>query len=358
MLKKFHKKKKSVIYSETPKNENMELTISNLRSILGKNSDVEFRDIFICGDQKYPAGLVFVSGLVDVKGIANDVIKPLMDNSLLCEKDSIKNIISLIQHGFVYSPTMKTYTSINDTINDILTGSCALVFDNENTALTFEIKGFEKRQISEPTNESSVKGPKDSFVESLRVNTATIRRKIATQNLTIEQTKVGRQSLTQIDIVYLNGTVNPNLVNEVKRRLESIEIDGVVEAGFVEEYIVDKKYTTFPLIGATERPDRFCISILEGRVGLVIDGLPVAYIIPATIQQFLRAADDYSQNFIVVSALRILRYFSMLLTIFLPAFYIAITTFHQEMIPTELAMAIAAAKEGVPYPSFIEIFDR
>ena len=122
----------------------MELTISNLRSILGKIPDVEFRDIFICGDQKYPAGLVFVSGLVDVKGIANDVIKPLMDNSLLCRKRQHKNIISLIQHGFVYSPTMKTYTSINDTINDILTGSCALVFDNENTALTFEIKGFEK----------------------------------------------------------------------------------------------------------------------------------------------------------------------------------------------------------------------
>jgi len=352
----FHKKKKSVLYSEMPKNENMELTVSNLRSIIGKNVDVEFKEIFICGDKKYPATLIFVSGLVDVKSIARDVIKPLMDKSLLCEKDSLKNIISLIEHGFVHLPVMNTHNNINNTVNDILTGSCALVFDNEKMAITFEIKGFEKRSISEPTNESSVKGPKDSFVESIRVNTATIRRKIASQNLSIEQTKVGKQSLTEIEILYLNGTVNRNIVNEVKRRLENIEIDGVIEPGFVEEYIVDKRYTTFPLILSTERPDKFCIGILEGRVGLIIDGLPIAYIIPASIQQFLRASDDYSQNFIVVSALRLLRYISMALTIFLPAFYIAITTFHQEMIPTKLAIAIASAKEGVPYPSFIEIF--
>lgn len=161
--------------------------------------------------------------------------------------------------------------------------------------------------------------------------------------------------MTPIGIIYIDGIVNKGLVDEVKKKLDNIEIDGVVEAGFVEEYIIDSKYSSFPQVTVTERPDKFCTAILEGRVGLLIDGLPTAYIIPATIYQFLRTPDDYSQNFIVVSSIRFLRYFSMMLSLFLPAFYIAVTTFHQEMIPTELAQAISASKEGVPFPTFIEV---
>lgn len=359
MFRKIYKKKSSkneVMYSEKPDNKDMELNSTNIRSILKKNSDAIFRDIFICGDHNRPATLVFIDGLVDSKGIADDVVKPLIENSNLCEAKNVKDTIDLIKHGSVYFPDMHTRDTIDGTLNDILNAGCAIIFDSEKTALTFAVKGFDKRSISEPTSENIVKGAKDSFVESLRTNTATVRRKIKTQKLVVEQTKVGRQTETSIGIVYIDGIVNSHLVEEVKRRLDNIEIDGAIEAGFVEEYIIDKKYTAFPLVGATERPDRFCTSILEGRVGIIIDGLPTTYIIPTTIQQLLRTMDDYSQNFLVVSALRLLRYFTALLSVFLPGFYIAVTTFHQEMIPSELAQTIAASKEGVPYPSFIEIF--
>lgn len=356
MFKKKSSKSNEAMYLEKPNNKEIELTGGNIRSLLKKNSDAIFRDIFICGDHKRTATLAFIDGLVDSKGIADDVVKPLIENSKLCEAKNEKETIDLIKHGAVYFPHIQVRDNINDTLNDMLNASCAIIFDNEKIALTFAVKGYEKRGITEPTSENVVKGAKDAFVESLRVNTATIRRKIKTQKLVIEQTKVGRQTETPIGIVYIDGIANSHLVDEVKRRLDNIEIDGVIEAGFIEEYIIDKNYTSFPLVGATERPDRFCTSILDGRVGIIIDGLPTAYIAPVTVHQLLRTMDDYSQNFLVVSALRLLRYITAILTVFLPGFYIAVTTFHQEMIPSELAQAIAASKEGVPYPSFIEVF--
>lgn len=359
MFKRLAGKKSSssnkILYSEIPDNKDMELNIKNIKLILSKNSDVIFRDINICGNPDFPVTLVFVDGLVDSKAIGDDVVKPLMQSSLLCKAGNESELIDLIEHGFVYSPDQKTRININDAINDILSGSCALVFDRKKTVLTFDTKGFEKRSITEPTSENAIKGAKDVFVESLRVNTATVRRKIKTQKLVIEQTTIGRQSQTSVSIIYLEGTANKHIVDEVRRRLDSIDIDGVVEAGFVEEYILDKTSTLFPQVLATERPDKFCFSLLEGRVGLLIDGLPIAYDIPAVLGNFLRSTDDYSLNFIAVSFIRLLRYSAAALTLMLPAFYISITTFHQEMIPTELAQAIAASKEGVPFPSFVEV---
>lgn len=360
MFRKTSKNKPSksneLVNSQKPDNKEIELNSMNIKSILKKNSDAVFRDIFICGDYNRPVTLVFINGLVDSKCIAHDVVRPLGENPKLCEAKNVKDTIELIKHGSVYFPDMQVRYNINDTMDDILNAGCAVIFDSEKIALTYAVTGFEKRGITEPTNENIVKGSKDAFVESLRTNTATIRRKIKTQKLVVEQTKVGRQTETCIGIVYVDGIANSHLVEEVKRRLDNIEIDGVIEAGFIEEYIIDKKYTVFPLVAATERPDRFCTSILEGRVGLIIDGLPTAYIIPATVREFLRTMDDYSQNYIVVSSLRLLRYLTAILTVFLPGFYIAVTTFHHEMIPSELAQAIAASKEGVPYPSFIEVF--
>lgn len=359
MFKKKSTKKPSVnyeeIYTEMPHNKDTELTSSKIKSLLIRSSDMRFREIYICGDQQRMVTLVFIDGMIDSKTISDDVIKPLMQKSLLCEADSERKIIDLIEHGFVYFPEMKTRNNINDAINDILAGSCALVFDKEKTALTFDTKGYEKRTITEPTSESTVKGTKDSFVESLRVNTATLRSKIKSPNLIIEETIVGKQTRTFVAIAYLDGIVNKTIVDEVKKRLNNIDVDGVIEAGFVEEYIIDNKYSTFPQASVTERTDKFCTAILEGRVGLIIDGLPTVYIIPAAIYQFLRTPDDYSQNFIVVSFIRFLRYVSSALTLFLPAIYVAITTFHPEMIPTELAQAISASKEGVPFPIFIEV---
>ncbi len=348
-------KKKNVIFSETPDNGEKELTSDSLKEILGKSADIQFIDIYICGDRGRPVTVSFVDGLADQKSISDFIINPLIEKSMLYKEKADTEVIDLITHGLVRYPVSATYTDINGAINDILSGCCAVVFDNVKTAVTFCVKEMEHRSITEPTNEITAKGSKDCFIESLGVNTATVRSKIKTQRLIIEETTVGRQTLTNIGIVYLDGTVNQTLLDEVKKRLSRIDVDGVIEPGFVEEYIIDKKFTAFPQVLATERPDKFCTSILEGRIGLLIDGIPFAYNVPAVLYNFLRTIDDYSQNFWLANVLRVLRYLCLILTLILPAFYVAITTFHQEMIPTELALSIVSSREGVPFPTFLEV---
>ncbi len=349
------RKRTNMLYSETPDNENEELTSVNLRALLGRNADIQFMDIYICGDKGRRVTLAYIDGLVDKNSIGESIVKPLTDKSLLCRNKADDEVVDLMTHGLIYSSGWAARTNINDAISDILSGGCAVVFDAAKTAVTFHTKEIEKRGITEPTNENAAKGAKDSFVESLRVNTATVRSRIKSQKLVIEETAVGKQTLTSIGIVYMDGVANQAIVDEVKERLNSIDIDGVIIPGFIEEYLIDRRYTAFPQILATERPDKFCTNLLDGRVGLLIDGMPIAYDVPAVLFHFLRTIDDYSQNFFLVTAIRILRYAALMITLLLPAFYIAITTFHQEMIPTELAISIVGSKEGVPYPSFLEV---
>ncbi|MCK9479051.1 MAG: spore germination protein [Firmicutes bacterium] len=343
------------LFSQDIDLDKMPLSSRNIKSVLSINSDVIFREINVCGKKSFPISLVYVDGMVHSKTIADNIIKPLMDNDKLCDVRSEKEIIDRIEGGIVYAPAMDTRKSIRDALFDILTGSCALIFDEENIAVTFEVKGFEQRAITEPSEENIIKGPKEAFVENIRVNTAIIRRRLKTSDLVIEQTTVGRRTLTSLGIVYIKTIANDSLVRELKSRLDKIDIDGATGLSFIEEYIIDNKYNMFPQVLATERPDKLSRHLLEGRVGLLIDGIPVAYIIPSVLSDFLRASDDYSQNFIIASFTRILRYISLVLALLLPAFYVAIVTFHQEMIPTELALSIAESKKGVPFPTFAEV---
>ncbi|OQB14321.1 MAG: Spore germination protein B1 [Firmicutes bacterium ADurb.Bin193] len=331
------------------------LTSQSIMGKLSKNADAIFRELFICGNKNLTATLVYIDGLVDSKTVGDDVIKPLMEENKLCHAKSTKEAISLIEHGFVHFPSQKTRKTTEETLGDILNGGCAIVFDDENIALTFDTKGFMQRSITEPTEENIVKGPKDVFVENIRVNTATLRRKIKSPDLVVEQVTIGRRTMTPVALVYMDGIVNKKLVSDVKAKLESIDVDGILESGFIEEYLTEHKGTTFPQVVATERPDVFSINLLEGHVGILIDGIPVSYIVPGLLYQYLRTPDDYSQNYIIVSLVRLMRYILMAVTLFLPAFYVAVTTFHHEMIPSRLALSIAASKEGVPYPAFIEV---
>jgi spore germination protein KA len=338
-----------------PDSKHAELTSDNLRAILDKNSDVQFREICVSANGTVTATLLYVDGLVDNKLLSEALLKPIAREEALGKSCSAAEIIRLIERGAVYVPSLTKRTDVPSVLNDVLSDSAALVFDSEKTALTFVLKGFDKRSMTEPTGENVIKGARDAFVETLRVNTATVRRKIGTPGLVIEETTVGRRTLTSVAVVYIEGVTDPELVSEVKKRLAGIDVDGVVSPGYIEEYIIDNIYTPFPLLVYTERPDKFCTNILAGRVGIIVDGLPTAYLVPGTFDLFLHAPEDYSQNYLLGSMLRFTRYALMAITLVLPAFYISVTTFHQEMIPTELALAIAASKMGVPFPSFIEV---
>jgi len=331
--------------------EDKEVTTENVRSVLSDSSDINYQVHYINGCRDLPVNVVFVDGLVNTKMVNDDILKPLSQEKILEEAKDYKSIIDLIEHGTVYHASRKLRTGLEDTLADILNGAVALIFDKEKKAVTFDIKGFDKRSISEPVNESAQKGAKDSFIEVLRVNTSLVRRKIHTPYLRIKETIVGNQTRTSVAVIYIENLTNENIVKEVFKRLDKIKIDGATTAGSIEEYIIDNRRTIFPLVLNTERTDKFCHNILEGRVGLLIDGLPTAYVIPATLNMFFQAPEDYAQNYIISSFLRALRFINSLIALLLPAFYVSITTFHQEMIPTVLAISIIRSKTEVPFPT-------
>ncbi|WHH57826.1 spore germination protein [Petroclostridium sp. X23] len=340
-----------IMYTDEEQN-NFELSAQNLKTILSGSEDISFRDIKI---NNIRLSLIYVNGLVDHAVTSDYILKPLNQEEAFKSVKNEREVLALIEEGKIYYSSQYIRSDINIVISDILSGSTVLVLDKEKKAIIFDAKSFEKRSISEPTTENVIKGAKDSFVETLQINTATIRRRIRTQNLVIEKTIVGKQTLTNIAIIYMKGVTNRHILDEVKKRLSNINIDGVISTGFIEEYIIDNNNSPFPQVISTERPDKFCAGIISGMVGIIIDGIPVSYQVPGVLNQFLQAPEDYSQNYIISTLVRVLRYSLMLVTLFLPGFYVSIVTFHQEMIPTSLALSIAAAKEGVPFPSFIEV---
>ena len=229
-----------------------------------------------------------------------------------------------------------------------------IFFPGMERVLTCTVATEEKRSVSDPENEPSVKGAKDSFVESLRTNTSLVRRRLRAPELKVKEHIIGRQTLTPVDVLWLDGIANKDTVRLVEQRIDAIDIDGLLSTGNLEEYIVDEVDTPFPLIAYTERPDRFSDALLEGRVGVLLDGIPLGYMLPGSVSQFLRTSQDKSSNWMMASALLALRYLCLLITLFLPAFYVAVVTFHPGMIPTRLAMSIVAAKQEVPFSAIVE----
>jgi len=357
MLKfwKRNSKGKPYLYEEKPENKDVSLTGKNISTLLSDSDDIIIRQLYINGNEELAITFCYVDGLINKKTASDDVLKPLLQEAALSKVQDSRDIINLIEHGSLYYTSQATRDNINDTIKDVLDGSVALIFDDIKQAVTFDIKGFEKRTIQETTGENVIKGSKDAFIEVMSVNTSLVRRKIRTQNLKIKQMSIGQETITPVSVVYIDGIANSNLVDEVNKRLQAINIDGVLRSSAIEEFIVDNKLSAFPQVMYTERPDNFCSNLLEGRVGILIDGLPVSYIVPGSLNQFLHAPEDYSSNFLVASSITFIRFVSVITTLILPGFYISVTTFHQEMIPTELAMSIIISKEGVPLPTYIEI---
>lgn len=329
-------------------NESVEMTFGN-------SSDFVRRDLFVNGDSRWPVTMFVIDGMVDSMGIAENVLKPLLQEQAMAESNSIDEMLARMESGLIYSAFVKRRENLNDLANDLITGSVALVFRGCGTALSFEVKGFERRSISEPANENVNKGSRSSFTEVIRTNTSLIRRKLATSDLRFASMTLGRRSQTKVAICYVEGLTNPAMVSEVEKRLNEIDIDGLFATGEIDEYILDSKRSVFPQTYATERPDRFASFLLEGRVGILIDEMPLGLVVPGTLGTMFQASDDFSRHHVDVSITSVLRYVSMLITLLLPAVYIAVTTFNTEMLPTDLALSIVMSKQGVPFPTFAEV---
>ena len=328
------------------------ISAKTLNDIFDGCSDFQSRDIRpgLSGDKTL--FVCWLDGVASGGDISKDVLRPLTEILRAGVALSPQRLLD----GAVYSSQATLRTTLDDIVGDITQGCCAVVFEDERCAVCFENRSAQiQRGISEPTLEKSLKGGKDSFTETLRTDTALVRKRIANPALKIKSTLLGRKSLTKAAILYVDGVADPAVVAELERRINNINVDGALSTGIIEEYVTDRPRSVFPQVLHTERPDRFSMYLMDGRVGILIDGLPIGLVLPVTLAEFMKVTGDASNNYLVATVLTVLRYFALFLSIFLPALYVAIAMYHQEMIPTPLLLSIIEAKQNVPFSTALEI---
>jgi len=328
--------------------------LEKLKSILGDSADIVCRDIFVLSKPEIKITLLFVDGMVSQSVVSEYVLSPLLFGDHFEKARTVSDVFSIIEHSGIQFATQKKETNADDAASLLLSGFCALLSEEINFAFLFETKGFERRSTA-PPDENVVKGAKDSFIEVVRMNTALVRRKLKTPDLMVEETEVGTKGKTTVSVLYLKSVAKPELVGQIKDRLQKFRSPYLLSLGMIEEQLRKSKTSLFPQFVTTERVDKFCLNLAAGRVGVLIDGFPVSYIFPGEIKEFLESPEDYSENWSIASFVRILRYFLVFAGIFLPGLYIAILSYNPELLPLKFALSIKQAKAGVPFPAFLEV---
>ena len=324
------------------------VTDTNIRAIFENAGDFIVRRLHCAGHTLYAYA---IDGLTSGSDTSEYVIRPISDN---LSGDSMEDLYRMALEGSIYNSVADPCEDLDTVALKLVNGFCVVLFPGAG-AIAFEVKTGEKRGLSAPEVENTVKGPKDAFTETVRTNTSLIRRHLRTPDLRLEETKVGRRSLTNVTVAWIKGITDPSLVERMKKRLDEIDIDGFLSPSAVEEYVTGSRTTAFPLMRYTERADTFCGGLLEGRVGLLVDGLPLGYLAPAELGYLMDSPEDRGRDYISASCIRILRYAALLLSLLLPGFYISMAVFHQEMIPLPLLRAIIESKENVPFSTVLEV---
>lgn len=323
-----------------------------IKTIFANCSDLVLRPIYIFDEIKIL--LVYIDGLIDSKSLEEVILKPLMFNGLPQGLAEIQFVGKMIEQQLVSAGQVKNVLNLNDLINGILSANVGFIIEGETKALLADMKGFEKRGVEEPQTEVSIRGPRDSFTETIRTNTTLIRRRIKSPKLKFESYSIGEFSKTDVALAYIEGIVPTSLLEEARRRMERIQIDAVLESEFIEEFIEDFPFSPFPQIQNTERPDVVTANLLEGKIAIIVDNTPFVLILPMTFWAGLQAAEDYYERFIYTTFIRIIRFMLLNVSQFLPSIYVALTTYHPGLIPTTLLISIASAREGIPFPAIIE----
>ncbi len=324
------------------------MTDEAIRDLFADAGDFIVRELTCGGFSLYAYA---IDGLISGGDMSEYILKPISRN---LKADTMETLYDAALHGAVYNSVAEPCEDLDTVAKKLVNGYCVVLFPGVGAA-AFEIKTGVRRGPDSPEVENTVKGPKDAFVETIRINTSLIRRHLRTPDLRIYGTSVGRRSLTNVAVVWIRGLTNGELVDKMKARLDTIDIDGFLSPAAVEEYVTGSRATAFPLMQYTERPDKFAQGLLDGRVGLLVDGLPLAYLAPADLGFLMESPEDRSRDYVSASCIRVLRWCALILSLLLPGFYIAMTVFHQEMIPLPLLRAMIESKRSVPFSTTVEV---
>ena len=324
------------------------ITDENISHIFRDAADFMRRELR-CGEHILYA--YAIDGLIASAYASDYVFKPITQH---LEAPTMEELYKRALNGMIYNNVAKPCEDLDTVALLLVNGFCVVLFPAVG-ALAFEVRTPDKRNTSAPEVENTVKGAKDAFVETIRSNTSYVRRHLRSPDLRLYETQVGRRTLTNVCVVWLEGVTNPELVEKMKQRLQAIDIEGFLMPSSVEEYVTGSRTTAFPLLQYTERSDRFSQGILAGRVGLLVDGLPLGYLAPVDLMYLMESSEDLGRDFVGASAVRVLRYLALLASLLLPGIYIALAVFHQHLLPLPMLQSMIESKQAVPFSTTSEV---
>ncbi len=329
-------------------NENERL----IRDSFGDSLDLSIRRLRTGDSRQHELLIVHLQGLVDDWLISNSIVQKATE--LGREIRDEQQAFQYLRDNLLTVTRVEVVAGADELVTRLAEGKCGILVNGVAAGLICTVPGGERRSVDEPINEPVVRGPREGFTESLHVNISLLRRRIKDPNLRFEKQQIGRISKTEIAVAYITGTADERIALEVRQRLGRIDIDFVQESGQIEELIEDSPFSIFPSVFRTERTDRVAQALAEGRVAIFTDGSPFVLIVPSDLSMFLASAEDYYERFFIASFIRILRVITFFISLTLPSLYVAVLTFHHEMLPTELLFSIAAQRDGVPFPAIVE----
>lgn len=341
-----------------PVSKHLFKNLDAIRQLFGQSADVIIRQFNINSDKNrvFAAAIIYIDGLVDKARIDEGVLRPLMTYCLNAKLNtSSSSITEALKSVLATADEIRAVGNLYEGVDAVLSGSTALFIEGFKEALLIEIKSLPSRAIEKPDTEGVVRGPKEGFTENLRINTSLLRCIIRDPNLTFIHMRLGKRTKTCVVIAYIRGLTSESLIAEIKRRLKKIEADAILESGYIEQFIEDHPFSLFSTIGNSEKPDKISAKLLEGRAAIFVEGTPVVLTVPYLFIEGFQNTEDYYAKPYFASFMRWIRFLSFALSVLSPALYIAFVTFHQELIPTPLLITIAAAREGTPFPTVVEV---
>jgi spore germination protein len=357
-----NKENREVLYeyrpdTKTPVTSTIDTNIMTLKTAFKDSNDVVFREFKIGGPNGVRLFLCYIDGMADKILLDHFIMAPLMLKAREVKPDieEIRTALAEATKDSAMAVTdFKEVDYIEEALVAILSGETALFIDGYNKSIIIATRYWPARGPAEPQSEIVIRGPRDGFVETIRFNTALVRRRVRDPRFKVKQIQVGVRSKTDIAIMYVEDIVDMRGVREVEEKLNKINIDAILDSGYIQEFLEDRQITPFPQIQTTERPDVVAGAIYGGRVAIIVDNSPFALIVPAPLAVFFQSSEDYYTRSTISTFLRTLRLTSAILSLVAPALYIALISFQPGVIPSKLLLSIAASREGVPFPAFIE----
>ncbi|MEK4508467.1 spore germination protein [Paenibacillus sp. FSL K6-2524] len=356
--------RKSLSFGDTPANDDnkqkrlnitLDENLQAIRQVFKKDSDLVIRSFRLYG--LYEAAIIFFSSMTNQDQIHEHVLKPLMlvpsDSAEI--PDILNDLPDYIWNMTVHIARGGKTVDINSLPALIIQGNVILLVNGMEQALYIDMRKIEHRSVEQPQTEQTIRGSREGFSENLQANLSLLRYRLQTPDFRVMTSPFGVRTRSEVAICYIEGIANPALIEEVTRRLSLIDIDGIIDSGYIEQFIEDQPLSPFPQIQPTERPDKSTVALLEGRVVILVDGSPFSLIIPALFDQFFQTIDDYTERFIVGSLIRFIRLIALIFSLFFPSLYVSIISFNPELLPTEFAVAISGGRAGVPFPAVLEV---